>query len=64
MEPELERPFKTPLNIGKFPILPLVGFGVTVYMAIQFDLQVISVGLAIIAAGAIFYLVYNRIKKK
>ncbi len=64
VEPELERPFKTPLNIGKFPILPLVGFGVTVYMAIQFDLQVISVGLAIIAAGAIFYLVYNRIKKK
>ena len=64
VEPDLERPFKTPLNIGKFPILPLVGFGVTVYMAIQFDLQVISVGLAIIAAGAIFYLVYNRIKKK
>ena len=64
VEPELERPFKTPLNIGKFPILPLVGFGVTVYMAIQFDLQVISVGLAIIAAGAIFYLVYHRIKKK
>lgn len=64
VEPDSERPFKTPLNIGKFPILPLVGFGVTVYMAIQFDLEIISVGLAIIAAGALFYLVYNRRKEK
>lgn len=64
VEPELERPFRTPFNIGKFPILPLVGFGVTVYMAIQFDLEIIGVGLAIIAAGALFYLVYNKRKVK
>ncbi len=63
VEPDLERPFKTPLNIGKFPILPLVGLAVTVYMAIQFDLQIIAVGLAIIGAGALFYMVYNRKKR-
>jgi len=62
VEPELERPFRTPFNIGKFPILPLVGFGVTVYMAIQFDLEIIAIGFAIIAAGAIFYLIYNKRK--
>ena len=64
-EPELERPFRVPINVGRFPILPLVGFGVTVYMAIQFDWEIIVVGLLIITAGVIFYLVYNkRIKKK
>jgi APA family basic amino acid/polyamine antiporter len=64
VEPELERPFRTPFNIGKFPVLPLVGFGVTVYMAIQFDLEIIAVGLAIIGAGVIFYLLYNKRKVK
>ncbi len=60
VEPELERPFKVPLNIGKFPVLPLIGFGVTIYMAIQFDLEIVLVGLGIIGTGALFYLVYNK----
>ena len=64
VEPELKRPFRVPVNVGKFPILPLVGFGVTVYMAVQFDLQVVLVGLGIIGAGAIFYLIYNKQKEK
>ncbi len=59
-EPELERPFRVPLNIGKFPILPLFGFAVTVYMAIQFEMEIMAVGLGIIGIGVIFYLVYNR----
>jgi basic amino acid/polyamine antiporter, APA family len=63
VEPELERPFRVPLNFGKFPILPLVGFGITVYMAIQFDFEIVLVGLGIIGAGAIFYLFYNKRKK-
>jgi len=59
-EPELKRPFRVPINIGKFPILPLFGFGVTIYMAIQFDMEVMAVGLAIIVVGVIFYLIFNR----
>jgi len=59
-EPNLERSFKVPVNIGRFPILPLFGFGVTVYMAIQFEIEVMLVGLAIIAAGALFYVIFNR----
>ena len=62
VQPDVERPFKVPLNIGKFPILPLFGFAVTVYMAIQFELEIILVGLGIIGAGAVFYAVYNRRK--
>jgi APA family basic amino acid/polyamine antiporter len=59
-EPDLKRPFKVPVNIRRFPILPLFGFGVTVYMAIQFEMEVMLVGLAIISAGALFYVIFNR----
>jgi len=59
VQPEVERPFRVPVNIGKFPILPLFGLGATIYMAFQFELEIVAVGLAIIASGVIFYLVYN-----
>ncbi|MFQ5573553.1 MAG: APC family permease, partial [Nitrosopumilaceae archaeon] len=62
VRPDVERPFRVPLNIGKFPILPLFGFIVTVYMAIQFELEIILVGLGIIGIGCIFYLLYNKRK--
>jgi len=63
VKPDEERPFKVPLNIGKFPIMPLIGFIVTVYMALQFELEIILVGLGIMGAGIIFYLFYNKRKK-
>jgi basic amino acid/polyamine antiporter, APA family len=63
VEPDLQRPFRVPGNIGKFPIPPLVGFGVTVYMAIQFELTVILTGVGIIGAGILFYIIYTRWKK-
>jgi APA family basic amino acid/polyamine antiporter len=62
--PDLERQFRVPVNIGRFPILPLFGFGVTVYMAIQFEMEVMLVGLAIISAGALFYVIFNRRSSK
>ena len=59
-----ERPFRVPLNVGKFPILPLIGFFITVYMALQFELEVVLVGLGIIISGCIFYILYNKQKTK
>ena len=59
-ESELKRPFRVPINIGKFPILPLFGFGTTVYMAIQFETEILLVGLAIIAIGTIFYVIFTK----
>jgi APA family basic amino acid/polyamine antiporter len=63
-EPVLERPFKVPINIGKFPILPLFGFGTTVYMALQFEIEIIIVGIAIIGIGAIFYKIWKSPRLK
>lgn len=59
-EPNIERKFRIPINIGKFPILPLFGLGISVYMAIQFQIQVVFVGLGIIGIGAIFYIIYEK----
>jgi APA family basic amino acid/polyamine antiporter len=59
-EPNIERKFKVPINIGKFPILPLFGLGISVYMALQFQIQVVLVGFSIIGIGAIFYLLYEK----
>ena len=59
-EPVLERPFRVPVNIGKFPILPLFGFGTTVYMTLQFEIEVVLVGLAIIAIGVVLYIILKK----
>lgn len=59
---DLERPYRVPVNIGKFPILPFFGMGATVYMALQFELQIVLVGLGIIVSGVIFYFIYMKLK--
>ncbi|MDH3191224.1 MAG: amino acid permease [Nitrosopumilus sp.] len=61
---DLVRPYKVPVNIGKFPILPLFGLGATIYMAIQFEIEIIVSGLGIIVSGVIFYFIYNKQKSK
>lgn len=63
-QPKLERPFRVPGDIRKFPILPLFGFVVAIYMAIQFELEVIGVGILIILAGVVFYFVFKKLEKK
>ena len=63
VRPAEERPFSVPLTLGQFPILPLFGFVITVYMAMQFELEIILVGIGIIVAGCIFYLLYNKRKE-
>jgi APA family basic amino acid/polyamine antiporter len=60
VKPDDERPYRVPVNIGKFPILPLFGLGATIYMALQFEIEIILIGFGIIASGAIFYFVYNK----
>ena len=62
-EPDIERKFKVPINIGKFPILPLFGLIISVYMAFQFEIEVVLVGVGIIGIGVVFYLLYNKRKK-
>ncbi len=59
-EPTIERPFKIPINIGRFPLLPLFGVIISAYMMIQFNAYVISIGIGVIAAGALFYVLSKK----
>jgi len=61
-EPNIERKFKVPINIGKFPILPLFGVGISIYMAFQFEIEVVLVGAGIIGAGVIVYILTKKQK--
>ena len=54
-EPSIERPFKIPINIGRFPLLPLFGVIISAYMMTQFNAYVVSIGIGVITAGALFY---------
>jgi len=63
-EPGIERKFKVPINIGKFPILPLFGLGISIYMGFQFEIEVVLVGITIIGIGAIFYKISKKSRLK
>ena len=54
-EPSMERPFKIPINIGRFPLLPFFGVIISAYMMTQFNAYVISIGIGVIVAGILFY---------
>jgi len=63
-EPNADRQFKSPGNIGKFPILAALGIITPILGIIQFDSFVILMGLGVVASGALFYFIYNKIKKE
>lgn len=63
-EPKTERPFKVPLNIGEFPVLPFIGLATSMAGAAQFDAYVVSVGVGVVGAGALFYLVYRKRQRR
>lgn len=54
-KPKVERPFKVPLNIGKFPILPALGLLTCLFMITQFSLDNLLITLAIIVTGMILF---------
>lgn len=62
--PEVERPFKVPLNVRNFPILPTLGILTPIVGIMQFDAYVILMGLGVVLSGAAFYLIYNKMVKK
>jgi APA family basic amino acid/polyamine antiporter len=59
-ESTIERPFKIPINIGRLPVLPFFGVIISAYMITQFNPYVISIGIGVILAGALFYLLTKK----
>jgi amino acid transporter len=61
-DPGRKRPFKVPLNIGRFPLLPFLGVLSTVFLFSQLTLQVITYGLVLAGVGVLIVLLRTRKK--
>ena len=51
--PRTERPFRVPLAIGKFPIMPLFGIVFCVFMLFQLEWKVLLVGAMLVVIGLV-----------
>lgn len=50
--PDAPRNFRTPLTVGRLPLLPLAGAAVAALMAVQLEATAWAIGLGAVAAGA------------
>jgi len=58
--PKMKRPFKTPINIGNFPVLAFLGMACCSLMIFQFNSILILFGIGIVALGAVSYFVIEK----
>jgi APA family basic amino acid/polyamine antiporter len=54
-KPDFERPFKSPLNIGRFPILAFLGAISCLLILFYFNIYIILAEMAVIIAGFVVY---------
>lgn len=60
-EPDLDRLFKVPFSVGKFPVLPFLGLITSLSGIILFEVSVLAIGITVIALGGLFYIIlYNN----
>ncbi|HLD85409.1 MAG TPA: amino acid permease, partial [archaeon] len=63
--PKAKRVFRSPFNIGKFPILPFLGFVTSILLMINLYVESALYGLLILVAGLLAYVVLKpKIRKK
>lgn len=63
-QPDSERQFRSPVNVKKFPVLAALGIITPILGIIQLEPFVLLMGLGVLASGALFYYIYNKIKKE
>ncbi|MEM5814414.1 MAG: APC family permease [Candidatus Aenigmatarchaeota archaeon] len=57
----IKRPFKAPLNIGWFPVLPFLGLLSCAFMITHFRLHILEMGAAVILSGLLAYKILDVI---
>jgi basic amino acid/polyamine antiporter, APA family len=50
-EPQMKRPFRVPVSIGKFTVLPLFGILFCIFMLFQLEWMVLLIGAALVILG-------------
>ena len=61
-EPDLERPFRVPLNMGKHSLIPFLGLFSCVFLIFQLDPLSILLAILILITGGIVHKVLKRRK--
>lgn len=61
-QPDMERQFRSPVNVKKFPVLAALGIITPILGIIQFEPFVVLMGLGVVASGALFYYIYNKVR--
>lgn len=59
-KPDFERPFRIPLNVGKYPLMAGFGVFVSLLMLFQFSISLIATGALVAAVGGVVFLIYKR----
>ena len=52
-EPDVKRPFRVPVTIGKFPLISFLGMLFNIFMLLQLEANVILVGTALVVVGGL-----------
>ncbi len=63
-KPDVERPFRVPLNIGRFPVIPAMGAVTCLFMAFHFEWYVILATLAMILLGFVTFRVFRLTRSR
>ncbi len=58
--PKLKRPFKSPVNIGNFPVLAFLGLTTAVFMMFQFKPEIVLYTTILIFSGLIIYQIVQK----
>jgi len=63
-KPEVERPFKVPLNVGKFPIIPAMGTLTRLFMVLHFEWNVILITILILFLGFVTFYLFDKLSSR
>jgi APA family basic amino acid/polyamine antiporter len=58
--PKAKRPFRVPINIGKFPVIPFLGLASSLILVSHLSMEAISIGLVAVLAGVVIYIIYKK----
>jgi APA family basic amino acid/polyamine antiporter len=61
-EPRDHRVFRIPLNIGRFPVIPALGFVANLFMLSRFSQQIFYAGIAVMVVGYVAYVSMKKLR--
>jgi APA family basic amino acid/polyamine antiporter len=63
-EPGMQRSFRVPVNIGRFPVIPFLGlvscFGMIFYLCLDLGTDMLFFQIFVILTGVVLYKIFNR----